>query len=222
MNERILALADYLGVDPTTLKEGCEDTVVETDDGEEYYVVTEDEALELASDSIRNFIYELGITNFTPSFLDWILENAVEKDWFDDAMRESMEFYFDDILNESSDTFESRAVEELYECGILTDDDFEQDEDGEVDYTRLSDDIDPADYKDDFVEHHCGDEDSVEWFRNNFGDEEFSETVTRHNLYDEQKVIDEAIEWDGIAHFVAIYDGEEIELSDGYYAYRTN
>jgi hypothetical protein len=35
-------------------------------------------------------------------------------------------------------------------------------------------------------------------------------------------IIDECIEWDGIAHFIARYDGDEIELNGGFFAYRIN
>jgi hypothetical protein len=36
------------------------------------------------------------------------------------------------------------------------------------------------------------------------------------------KFIDEACRCDGAGHFLNNYDGNEYELSDGYYAYRTN
>ena len=221
MTERIKALAIYLNVEEDTLSEGYDDKVVETDDGEEYFVVTEDEARELAEDSIKNFIDECGIGGFTKDFQDWIINNAVEGDWFEDAQREGNEFYFDDILEEGSDKFENRAIEELYERGIISDEDFEEDDEGNVDYSQFKGD--PNDYKDDFVDAMCEDwDDPVEWFRDNFGDEQFTEVVTKQNLIDIDAVVDTCIEWDGIAHFIATYDGDELELDDGYYAYRLN
>ena len=221
MMERIKALAEYLEVEEDTLKEGYDDMVVETEDGEEYLVVDEDEARELATDSIKNFIDECGIQGFTKDFQDWIISNAVEGDWFKDAQREGNEFYFDDILEEGSDKFENRAIEELYERGIISDEDFEEDDEGNVDYSQFKGD--PNDYKDDFVDAMCEDwSDPVEWFRDNFGDEQFTEVVTKQNLIDIDSVVDTCIEWDGIAHFIATYDGNEIELEDGYFAYRIN
>lgn len=221
MMERIKALAEYLEVEEDTLKEGYDDMVVETEDGEEYLVVDEDEARELATDSIKNFIDECGIQGFTKDFQDWIISNAVEGDWFKDAQREGNEFYFDDILEEGSDKFENRAIEELYERGIISDEDFEEDDEGNVDYSQFKGD--PNDYKDDFVDAMCEDwSDPVEWFRDNFGDEQFTEVVTKQNLIDIDSVVDTCIEWDGIAHFIATYDGNELELEDGYFAYRIN
>jgi hypothetical protein len=221
MTERIKALAAYLDVEEDTLKEGYDDMVVETEDGEEYLVCDEDEAREKAEESIRNFIDECGIEGFTKGFQDWIVDNAVESDWFEDAMREGNEFYFDDILEEGSDEFESRAVEELYERGLIDDEDFDEDEDGNVDHSQFRGD--PRDYKDAFVDDMCeGWDDPIQWFRDNFGEEQFTEVVTKHNLIDIDAVVDTAIEWDGIAHFIATYDGDEIELDDGYCAYRLN
>lgn len=221
MTERIKALAAYLDVEEDTLKEGYDDMVIETEDGEEYLVCDEDEAREKAEESIKNFIEECGITGFTESFQTWIIDNAVESDWFEDAMREGNEFYFDDILEESSDEFESRAVEELYERGLIDDEDFDEDEDGNVDHSQFRGD--PRDYKDAFVDDMCeGWDDPVQWFRDNFGDEQFTEAVVRHNLIDIDAVVDTAIEWDGIAHFIATYDGDEIELDGDYFAYRLN
>ena len=40
------------------------------------------------------------------------------------------------------------------------------------------------------------------------------------DLLDMEVVVDKAIEEDGIAHFIARYDGEEIELDDDLFAYR--
>ena len=224
MNDRIKALADYLEVDPETLSEGYDETIVETEDGEEYYVVTYDEAEELARESIEGFLDEFGITGFTSDFQSWILDNAVSSEWFEEAMRESNEFYFDDILADTagSDEFETRAIEELYERGILTDEDFEEDEDGNPDYSTLKDGIYPEDYKDDFVESMMEDWDAIEWYRDNFGDEAFNEAVVEHNCVNTDLIVSECVEWDGIAHFIATYDGEELELEDGYYAYRIN
>lgn len=221
MTERIKALAAYLDVEEDTLKEGYDDMVVETEDGEEYLVCDESEAREKAKESIENFFDECGVAGFTEDFQDWIVDNAVESEWFEDAMRESNEFYFDAILEEGSDEFESRAVEELYERNLIDDEDFDEDEDGNVDHSQFRND--PRDYKDDFVDAMCEDwDDPIQWFRDNFGEEQFTEVVTQHNLVDLDAVVETAIEWDGVAHFIATYDGDEIALDDGYYAYRLN
>ena len=77
--------------------------------------------------------------------------------------------------------------------------------------------------KEDFVDklvENMGD--AVEWYRSQFGEDELARTVRDNNLIDADAVAEEAIDWDGVEHFLASYDGEEIELDDGWYAYRTN
>lgn len=77
-----------------------------------------------------------------------------------------------------------------------------------------------------------GDEETAERYRNMsddelidelkgmYGEKDFASFVGENIDWD--KVIDEAISWDGIAHFIARYDGKEIELPNGLYAYRIN
>ena len=48
----------------------------------------------------------------------------------------------------------------------------------------------------------------------------YNEIVPGHTNID--KIVDEAIKWDGIAHFISRYDGKEIDLGNGLYAYRQN
>ena len=138
-------------------------------------------------------------------------------------MRESEEFYADDIESEDDNEYGNRLIHEMYDEGILEDDDFEKDEDGEIDYTRVKETVDIDSKKEDFVDklvENMGD--AVEWYRSEFGEDELARTVRDNNLIDADAVAEEAIDWDGVEHFLASYDGEEIELDDGWYAYRTN
>lgn len=62
-------------------------------------------------------------------------------------------------------------------------------------------------------------DDKLNYIKEIFGD--MSDFVKKDNI-DMDKVIEEAIKEDGVAHFIAYYDGEENELGHGYYAYRVN
>ena len=93
MENKIKALAAYLGVDEGTISEGYDDDILETEDGEEYLVLDEYDATERAREAVINSIEELGITSFTESFQDWVYSNALDEEWFEDAMKESMENY---------------------------------------------------------------------------------------------------------------------------------
>lgn len=223
-DDRRKALADHLGVDIETITTSSyDDKTFETEDGEEYLVLDSDEAREAAIESVKNDLDDMGIESFTDDFKDWAYRNAIETDWFDDALRESEEFYADDIESEDDNEYGNRLIHEMYDEGILEDDDFEKDEDGEIDYTRVKETVDIDSKKEDFVDklvENMGD--AVEWYRSEFGEDELARTVRDNNLIDADAVAEEAIDWDGVEHFLASYDGEEIELDDGWYAYRTN
>ena len=202
-DERINALAAYLNIDPSEIS-NTYDNEFETPEGD-YLVVTEEEAEELAKEDIRNLYDDLGLESFTASFRDWIIMNALDNDWFEDAVKESTESYVDDIAYE-----DGRLEEELLEAGIITEEDIENgyDEDSareEYIEKLVYDAGDPVDY--------CGD---------NFGWDWVSQAATDNNLINLEEVVDQCIYEDGIAHFIARYDGEEIELENGLYAYRTN
>lgn len=205
VNERVQALADYLGIDASEVKPmSYSEYEFETDEGD-YLVVDESEARELAEEDIRNLFDELGLDSFTPDFRDWIIMNALDTDWFEDAVKESYENYVENIEYE-----EGRLEEELLDAGIITEEDIENGYDEDDAKERYVDYLvdgagDPVDY--------CGD---------NFGWDWVSEVATQHNLFDLDKFVEECIYQDGVAHFIARYDGNEIELDNGLYAYRTN
>ena len=56
----------------------------------------------------------------------------------------------------------------------------------------------------------------IEYIRDMLGDDAIIEYL------DIDKIVDEAIELDGRAHFIANYDHQEIDLGDGLFAYRIN
>lgn len=202
--ERAQALADYLGIDPSEVENSYDEFSFDTPEGE-YYVATEAEAHGLAIEDIKNIFDDIGIDSFTPNFREWIYNNAVDSDWFEGALREYQEFYVEDIEYE-----DGRLEEELLDAGIITED-------------QVQSGYDVEDAKEAYVDYlvkNAGD--PIEHFKDNFGQESFSNTVKQYDLIDIDAVAEQCIEWDGIAHFIARYDGEEIELANGLFAYRTN
>lgn len=226
--ERIKALANYLEVE----EEDIEVTYDSTDNlftvkssGEEYLVVDEDEAYELAKQDIESLVDDIGLDSFTLSFREWIYNNAVDRDWFEDALRESQEYYVNDIEEETygQDKFANRLIEELYENGFLTDADFSLDENGELDYMTLMPEVDLDQLKEEYVDYlveNAGD--PIEYYVDNFGSDSFTQVCEQNMLIDWDKVADECIDVDGVAHFLARYDGIEHDLGDGLFAYRQN
>lgn len=223
-DEKRKALADYLGLPVEEVKQGYDDDHFETEDGEEYIVCDELRALDLAGEDIRNFIDELGISGFSEDFQEWIKENALDTDWFDEVQDEDCMNYVNNIESEESDKYENRFFEELDERGLVDQYFFEEDpETGKLIATENSDkDIDEL--KELFVDSMKRDyADSIEWFVDSFGSSELDRVIKEGKVsFDEDAIVDEVIDQDGVAHSLSTYDGEEIDLGDGLFAYRTN
>lgn len=223
--KKIELLAKYLGVDPSDIEQSEYDknTFVVAGDDEEYLVVDEDTARELAKESIKDFINEAGISGFPPSFQNWILSNALDYD-FEGALRESMEGYIEDIELETSYLFDNRLIEELVNQGILDDEDFVLDEDSEIDYHTLKDSVNLEDKKEELLDKLVEDAgDPQEWYILSFGADSIKDLVESGSAtLDEDMIASEVISDYGVALQLATYDSEEIELGEDMFAYRTN
>ena len=197
--ERIEALAKLLQVEVEDLTVSkYDERVFENEEADEYIVLTEEEADEAAEESIKELINDMGLESFTEDFQQWILDNCVDSDWFAEYLEDYERGYIEDIRCEESDyeEYETRLAEEMEDAGVDTEDEF-------LEY---------------LIE--CYD-DPVEWFKDMFGMEEFTNTIEEYNLIDWESVINEAIEVDGCGHFIATYDGVENEM-DKYFIYRLN
>lgn len=210
------ALADYLDIDKNKVRLTRFDDTFVTEDGDSYLVYTDDEATINARNAITDFIDDIGFNGFTEAFRNEVIrQQLVDTDWFDDAMKESYEFYADDIKEEDGE-HGNRLFDEMIEEGIISEEDIT--EDGE-----LVDGVDFDEAKERFVQKLCdGWENGVEWYITNFGEKDFSETCTQHDLLDYDEIADMAIDWDGRGHFLSQWDGEEVELPNGFYAYKQN
>lgn len=183
---------------------------------EEWLFVTDEEADDLAREDIKNLLDDIGVTGLN----NVNLEDYVDTDWFADALREMEEFYVEDISNESDRKFENRLVQEAYDAGVITDDDFEKDEDGDPDYNTFTGDEDKM--KEDYIEYlieNAGD--PIQYYIDNFGKDEFDQVVIKNNLVDLDALTEYILDVDGRANSLARYDGYEHEVNDIYY-YRQN
>ena len=119
--------------------------------------------------------------------------------------------------------YDNRLIEELHDRHILDDGDFEEGEDGEPDFRNLKDYVDIDLYKEEYVDLLVEDAgDPVDYCGDSFGWEWVTEMATQNDLIDLDEVVEQCIYEDGVAHFIARYDGNEYELGNGLYAYRTN
>lgn len=227
-DDRLTALREYLVDEEKATEEelaeitpAYKDEEFETPYGD-YLVLTEDEASDLALEEVKALLEEEGVDILNTDNID--IDSFVEEDWFRDALEESNQYYAEDILSESDDTYDNRLVEECYSNDLISDDDFELDEDGEIDYTKCQLDSDEliemyVEYLNNLIR------DPIREFIDNFGSEEFNRAVKEYGLVDMDALAKEVINLDGRGPTLASYDGEEREIeSNGewFYIYRTN
>ena len=211
VEEKIEALATYLGISPDDIRDN-DFNMFETDEAE-YFVGDEEEAREATYQDIEGLVDDLGLDAFTSSFKDWIIENALDEDFIDELFEDEIDNFvdnmsFDEVLERllEIDAIEQETFDEIQEGGKIVDED---------DYYEMLKD----DYRDNF------DEDRLQWVIDNLGDEWVEDSIKfagPTNALDMDTIVDECIDEDGIAHFLARYDGEEIDLGNGLFAYRCN
>ena len=157
-------------------------------DGEVWSVLDDSEADEAFVSYQKDSLEDFGLTQFSSLAKDYIMENCVDVDWFEDCMRQSYEAYVEELKQEN----------------------------------RLEDEMNEVEVEDEeeFIEHLCGQwHDGIEWYMEQYGTEECEMAIENNNLYDTDKVIEYVKEHYGRG-CLALYDGQEIELQDGYFAYR--
>lgn len=221
--EKRLALAEHLGIDESELENSDYDENAFTYDDMEYLVLDDQEAYEATYTDIENLFDDMGLEAFSKDMQDWIVENAIDYD-FEKAYRKMEENYVEDIENEESREFDNRLIEEMYDADILTDDDFVEYEDGEINYETLKDEVDLNDKKEEFIDYLL---DNISDFREEFIDEFGVDEVLRlvkegYADVDMDAIVDRVIRWDGRGPSLASYDGEERKLDNGLFAYRVD
>ena len=200
----------------------------ETPDGE-YLVLTDSEAEEMALESIKSLYDDIGLEGFNVD-----VDNLVDTDWFETAEREMHESYASDIENESSSDdymYVNRLHEECCDYGLMepctvweSEPNEEEDEEAYAEWEkenseeRSDKESEASNLYSELAEKMMSG-DSVEYYKDNFGTEEFNEVVKNNSLVDEDKLAQEVLDTDGAAHILATYDGDE-NNEGGYNIYR--
>ena len=149
---------------------------------------------------------------------DWLFNNIDEdaaEDFFRRMYEEWDESYAYDIQNEpSNEGYANRLVDELVQWGIVTKEQAQEE------------DFDGSDNTDEFVEQMVESKidegkGGYDHYAFNFGDQEARELLTKHGLIDIDGAAEDAVATDGVGHFLAHYDGNELEVG-GTYWYRQN
>ena len=115
MLNKIKAINNY-GVEVKDI-EKIEDNIFTMNNGEEYYVLTNEEAQEIYVDLQVELINELGLEGFTEYAQQYIIDNCLNIDWFNDVMKESNENYVYDLeeedLQELLEEYDVETAEDL-------------------------------------------------------------------------------------------------------------
>ena len=206
---RINALAKYLEVSADII-ESVGDNEFEVD-GETYKVLTDNEADEEFDNYCRSVWDDIGL-DIGGYITDSILEYAVDEDELSDVVR-------DDISNYVYDISDEEVADECINENIVSEEDVYVDGDT---YGSLRDDIDIDDLREKLIDEKLSDiDDYAEYLRNTGFDSEFFK-----NYIDEDKaveVIKDAEDVNGSGRgAIAYYDGAELDLDNGLYAYRVN
>ena len=215
-DEKITLLADYLGVDPEDIEQSTyDDNVYIVDTDAEYLVCTEDEAEDYARQNIEDVWDDLGLESFTEDFQDWVVNYAIDEDYLETSVRDYIEMDIYDLVDED-------VVEKAIDYDLIDREDaFEEDEDG---FLVIKDDVIIDDLKEQLVDAEFDEiDDYAGWIEAQFGRDYLADMISSDpDIVDMDKLVDECIDWDGIAHFVATYDGNELDLGHDLYAYRIN
>ena len=115
MLNKIKAINNY-GIEVKDI-EKIEDNIFTLSNGQEYYVLIDEEAQEIYVDLQIELINELGLEGFTEYAQQYIINNCLNISWFNEAMIESNENYVYDLeeeeLQELLDEYKVETAEEL-------------------------------------------------------------------------------------------------------------
>lgn len=195
-NIKINALLNYLGETTETAEVETlkhDDNKTVFIDGAEYLVLTDEEADQEYHEYQMGLIDDMGLDSFSDWAKNEILNHHTTSDY---------QVLFDEILEESMSCYidDLRHMDELEE---------EMKNAG-------------CDNEDEFLEYLCDQEDSVDYFKLNFGNDEYNRIIIENDLIDWDSVIEWTKDIDGRGHILAGYDGIEMELGNNLYAYRIN
>ena len=215
MNDAIKDLRSYTDNNDLKIENVYDDDYFLASDGSHEYLVFEDfdEAHEYAVDDVKNNLEE------NPEYFqrDWLMGHLEAGNFFRDIFDEWNMSYATDIMTEDDDNYPNRLVAEMVEWGLMDNDEAKGEDAEEIANDRMSD----------FVNALTEDQinqgnDGFTYYIDNFGEEEAFQMALKQGLIDIEGASEDAVNMDGVAHFISSYDGEEIALDGGSYAYRIN
>lgn len=191
-DEKAQAVKQLTGVDAVSANYDYYGLPTYTSGDKEYSVASdENEVYRAVVAEVESLLDEIGYDAFSWDNMGGI-EKYVDTNWFDEARDESNISYARDIAESEPERFK----EEASEYGITV---------GE----EVTDDIIDA-FAEKMKENQ--EDNSVEWFINNFGKEAIKDLMKDGRItFDTHAIADEVINLDGPGHVLSGYDGKEVE-----------
>lgn len=213
------------------------------EESQTWLILTDDEADAETVNYIESVIEDVGLFELIgddPGILQYILNNddLFDGDYFKDMMLEVSERYIEDIENEDINDnpedgeYLNRLHEEMVEAGVLEEPEWPKDPDElHQAVEEIKDEIE--DKKEEFAVKRDEDYKSgVEWYRDNFGDEELAEFLKNNpRLIDNRSIAiwlfkndytnrgNELASYDGVEQYIDVMiKGKKYK----YYLYRTD
>jgi hypothetical protein len=219
MEEALASLIEETGYDDLEITYVVDSKIkyefIATNGDVEYRVfITEEDAENIAVEQVTEDLQA------NPDYFnqDWLMNYIDGRDFFEEQLTEMNDSYVQDIESETYKTkYANRLIDELVENGLMDEDDAESDNAEE-----LADDL-KYDYVALLTQEKLEEgNDGLDYFINNFGEQETYKMVMDNNLIDIEEASKDAVATDGIGHFLSSYDGETLYLSDDCVAYRVN
>jgi hypothetical protein len=154
---------------------------------------------------------------FNQNWLMGQMDESATESFFTQVYDEYNTSYATDIMLEDSEKYSNRLIEELVENGLM-DEETANSENSESEAEELI-----SDFVNLLTENQINEgENGYTHYKDNFGNEEAIKIVIKNNLIDIYSASENAVDEDGVAHFVSSYDGVQIDLPSGYVADRVN
>ena len=215
MNDALKELRDYTNNDSLKIEDVYDDDYFLASDGSEEYLVFEDfdEAHEYAVEDVKSNLE----SNAEYFQRDWLMGHLEAGNYLRNVYDEWNMGYATDIMTEDDDKYPNRLIAEMVQWGIMDSDEAKGSDAEEIANDRMEDFVNAL--TDDQINQG---NDGFDYYIDNFGEEEAFKMALENNLIDIEGASEDAVSVDGVAHFISSYDGEEILLDGGSYAYRIN
>ena len=214
LSEALESLKEHTDDDSLTIENSYNDSATIIGDAGEYTIYrTEDLAEQDAIERVKDDLQE-SAEYFNE---EWLMGHISAESFFENLYNEWNMGYATDIMTEDDSRYGNRLIAEMVEWGIMDSDEANSSDAEETANERIED----------FVQALTEDQinqgnEGLTYYIDNFGKEDAMIIVVANNLIDMDSASQDAVNVDGIGHFLSSYDGNTIYLENNSVAFRTN